>query len=90
MAAFGFCTPAQEMLPESSFLKGLNRRSAGASPDSGLCSIFSILDNMVLPNESARMSGMGVTTLETRPVDHLGLLICKHTALLVRKFLDEP
>jgi hypothetical protein len=89
LAVLGVGRAAQEMKPDSPFLEALNQSIQ--VPEKGLlCTIYTILDNMVLPNESAKLTGDGIRSLETRPVDHIGLLYCRYTARLVRDCLMEP
>ncbi len=80
---------AKEMRPGSSFIESLSR-TGNQVPDGGdFYAIYSIIDNMVLPNESAMFTAEGAQNLETRVVNHVGLLFCKHTARLVRQCLEE-
>jgi hypothetical protein len=44
---------------------------------------------MVLPNDSARISGDGVKSIVAPGVNHVGLLFSNHTARLVRQCLGE-
>jgi pimeloyl-ACP methyl ester carboxylesterase len=89
MAVFGVGAAARELVPGSPFLKSLNGAASQTAAPERLVAIYSILDNMVLPNESAKLGGRGVTCLETRPVSHVGLLFCKRTCRLVERCLDE-
>jgi len=79
----------RDLLPGSPFLASLNARGVQPPRDGHLYAIYSIVDNMVLPNESARAEGEGVTCLETGPVNHVGLLFSRRTAELVRKCLEQ-
>jgi len=89
LAVFGLGRAVKDMIPGSSFLEELNREIQ--MPAGGqFFAIYSIVDNMVLPNESAMLDWNGVENLETRIVNHVGLVFCKHTARLVRKCLDGP
>jgi len=89
LAVFGLGRAAKEIIPTSSFLQTLNQ--GVQIPESGkFCAIYTIVDNMVLPNESAKLNWDGVKNLETRSVNHVGLVFCKHTARLVSQYLDEP
>jgi triacylglycerol esterase/lipase EstA (alpha/beta hydrolase family) len=88
LAVFGLGKAAREMLPGSAFLQTLNQHAQ--IPESGrFCAIYTIVDNMILPNESAKLTWDGVKNLETKRVNHIGLVFCKHTARLVRQCLDE-
>ena len=44
---------------------------------------------ILLPNDSARLSGDGVKNIEAQVVNHVGLLFSNHTARLVRQCLEE-
>ena len=90
LAVFGVRTAMKEMLPGSAFLETLNRAGNQVPPDGTLYAIYSILDNMVLPNDSAMLGGDGVENVETRLINHVGLVFCRHTAGLVRQCLNEP
>ncbi len=88
MAVLGLGRAVKEMIPGSSFLQELNQEVQ--MPEGGrFYAIYTIVDNLVLPNESAKLDWDGVENLETRVVNHVGLAFCKHTARLVRKCLDE-
>jgi triacylglycerol esterase/lipase EstA (alpha/beta hydrolase family) len=88
LAVFGLGQAAKEMIPGSAFLESLNQ--GVQIPHGGrFYAIYTIVDNMVLPNESTKLSWDGVKNLETRIVNHVGLAYCKHTARLVKKCLDE-
>jgi triacylglycerol esterase/lipase EstA (alpha/beta hydrolase family) len=88
MAVLGLGGAVKEMIPGSSFLQELNQEVQ--MPDGGrFYAIYTIVDNLVLPNESAKLDWDGVENLETRVVNHVGLAFCKHTARLVRQCLDE-
>jgi pimeloyl-ACP methyl ester carboxylesterase len=89
LAVFAVGKVRRDLLPGSPFLASLNAQGAPAPRNGRLYAIYSIVDNMVLPNESARAGGEGVTCLETGPVNHVGLLFSRRTAELVRKCLDE-
>jgi len=79
---------AKEMIPGSPFLEKLNQKLQ--FPRGGrIYAIYTIVDNIVIPNESAKLHGDGVKNLETRIINHVGLVFCKHTARLVKKCLDE-
>lgn len=89
LAAFGVGWASKEMLPGSHFLESL-REQENKLPDKRLiCAIYTILDNMVLPNRSAKLAGDGAKVVETRPINHIGLLFCKRTAQLVKECLEE-
>jgi triacylglycerol esterase/lipase EstA (alpha/beta hydrolase family) len=88
LAVFGLGKAAKEMIPGSSFLQTLNQ-DVQIPADGKFCSIYTIVDNMVLPNESAKLTWERAENLETRSVNHIGLLFCKDTARLVRQCLDE-
>ncbi|UCG12084.1 MAG: alpha/beta fold hydrolase [Deltaproteobacteria bacterium] len=89
LAVFGLGRAATEMVPGSEFLENLNQTVQ--VPEGGnLYAVYTVLDNMIVPNESARLMGRGVTSLETRAVNHVGLLFCRHTARLVRQCLESP
>ncbi|MCG6916308.1 MAG: alpha/beta fold hydrolase [Deltaproteobacteria bacterium] len=88
LAVFGLGQGAREMVPGSAFLESLNQDVQ--IPQNGrFYAIYTIVDNMVLPNESAILAWDGVKNLETRIVNHVGLAYCKHTARLVKECLDE-
>ncbi len=88
LAVFGKGTAAKEMIPGSPFLETLNQDLQ--VPQGGrIYAIYSIVDNLVLPNESAKLTGEGVTNIETGIVNHVGLAYSKRTARLVRQCLDE-
>lgn len=88
LAVLGVGKAAKEMIPGSPFLEELNRELQ--LPESGrICAIYTIIDNLVLPNESAKLTGDGAENVETRIVNHVGLPFCKHTARLVKKCLEE-
>ena len=88
MAVFGLGQAAKEMVPGSAFLESLNQ--GVQIPEGGrFYAIYTIVDNMVLPNESTKLTWDGVKNLETRIVNHVGLAYCKHTARLVKECLDE-
>ena len=89
LAVFAVGRARRELLPGSPFLASLNAGGAQAPPHGHLFAIYSIVDNMVLPNKSARAEGEGVTCLETGPVNHVGLLFSRRTAELVRKCLEQ-
>jgi triacylglycerol lipase len=88
MAVFGLGQAAKEMIPGSIFLESLNQ---GVQIPAGghFYAVYTIVDNLVLPNESAKLAWDGVKNLETRFVNHVGLAYCKHTARLVKECLDE-
>jgi triacylglycerol lipase len=88
LAVLGLGQAAKEMVPGSAFLESLNQ--GVQIPEGGrFYAIYTIVDNMVLPNESAKLAWDGVKNLETRIVNHVGLAFCKHTARLVKECLDE-
>jgi triacylglycerol lipase len=88
MAVFGLGQAAKEMIPGSIFLESLNQ---GVQIPAGghFYAVYTIVDNLILPNESAKLAWDGVKNLETRFVNHVGLAYCKHTARLVKECLDE-
>lgn len=88
MAVFAVGAPAKEMLPGSKFLQSLNGAGFQVPPGGSLYTVYTDLDNMVLPNESARGWGEKVTCLATRPLNHVGLLFCRQTAKLVKNCLE--
>jgi pimeloyl-ACP methyl ester carboxylesterase len=88
LAVLGVGKAVKEMIPGSHFLEELNRELQ--MPESGrFYAIYTIIDNLVLPNESAKLTGDGAKNVETRIVNHVGLSFCKHTARLVKKCLEE-
>jgi len=88
LAVFGLGQAAKEMVPGSAFLESLNQ--GVQIPEGGrFYAIYTIVDNMILPNESTKLTWDGVKNLETRIVNHVGLAYCKHTARLVKECLDE-
>jgi len=89
LAVLGLGQAAKEMIPGSAFLESLNQ--GVQIPEEGrFYAIYTIVDNMVLPNESTKLAWDGVKNLETRGVNHVGLAYSKHTARLVRDCLNEP
>jgi triacylglycerol esterase/lipase EstA (alpha/beta hydrolase family) len=88
LAAFAVGKARRDLLPGSPFLVSLNAHGVQAPRDGHLYAIYSIIDNMVLPCESAKAEGEGVTSLETDPINHVGLLFSRGTAELVRRSLD--
>ncbi len=88
LAVFGLGQAVKEMVPGSAFLESLNQ---GVQIPEGrrFYAIYTIVDNMILPNESAKLTWDGVKNLETTIVNHVGLVFCKHTARLVKECLDE-
>jgi len=88
LAVLGLGQAAKEMIPGSAFLESLNQ--GVQIPESGrFYAIYTIVDNMVLPNESTKLPWDGVKNLETRIVNHVGLVFCKHTARLVKDCLES-
>lgn len=88
LAVFGLGQAVKEMVPGSAFLESLNQ--GVQIPKTGrFYAIYTIVDNMVLPNESAKLAWDGVKNLETGIVNHVGLVFCKNTARLVKECLDE-
>ena len=88
LAVFGLGQAAKEMVPGSAFLESLNQ--GVQIPKTGrFYAIYTIVDNMVFPNESAKLAWEGVKNLETGIVNHVGLAYCKNTARLVKECLDE-
>jgi len=88
LAVLGLGQAAKEMIPGSAFLESLNQ--GVQIPESGrFYAIHTIVDNMVLPNESTKLTWDGVENLETRIVNHVGLVFCKHTARLVKDCLES-
>jgi pimeloyl-ACP methyl ester carboxylesterase len=89
LAVFTLGQARRDLLPGSPLLVSLNAQGVQTPRDGRLYAIYSIVDNIVLPNESAKAEGEGVTSLETGPINHVGLLFSRGTAELVRKCLDE-
>jgi triacylglycerol lipase len=88
LAVFGLGQAAKEMVPGSAFLESLNQ--GVQIPEGGrFYAIYTIVDNMILPNESTKLTWDGVKNLETRIVNHVGLAYCKHTARLVKECLES-
>jgi triacylglycerol lipase len=88
LAVLGVGKAVKEMIPGSPFLEELNRELQ--LPASGrFYAIYTIVDNLVLPNESAKLTSDAAENIETRIVNHVGMPFCKHTARLVRKCLEE-
>ena len=88
LAVFGLGQAAKEMVPGSAFLESLNQ--GFQIPKTGsFYAIYTIVDNMVFPNESAKLAWDGVKNLETGLVNHVGLAYSKNTARLVKECLDE-
>lgn len=88
LAVLGFGQAAKEMIPGSAFLQSLSQ-SVQIPQGGRFYSIYTIVDNMVLPNESTKLTWDGVRNLESPIVDHVGLVFSKHTARLVKECLDE-
>jgi len=88
LAVFGLGQAAKEMVPGSAFLESLNQ-GVQIPQDGRFYAIYTLVDNMVLPNESTKLTWDGVKNLETRIVNHVGLAYCKHTARLVKECLEE-
>ena len=87
MAVLGLGGAVKEMVPGSAFLQELNQEVQ--MPQGGrFYAIYTIVDNLVLPNKSAKLDGDGVENIETRVVSHVGLAFCKHTARLVKQCLE--
>lgn len=89
LAVFALGKAGRDLLPGSPFLSALNAPGVQVPGDGHLYALYSIVDNMVLPNESAIAQGKGVTSLEAGPVNHVGLLFSRRTAELVRQCLDQ-
>jgi triacylglycerol lipase len=87
LAVFAIGKARQDLLPGSPLLASLNAHGVQAPRDGHLYAIYSIVDNMVLPYESAMAEGEGVTSLETGPINHVGLLFSRGTAELVKECL---
>ena len=90
MAVFTIGAAAKEMLPGSSFLQSLNHGGNQVPEEATLYALYTIVDNIVLPNESARLSGARAKNIEAPVVNHIGLVVSKQTARLVRQCLVEP
>jgi triacylglycerol esterase/lipase EstA (alpha/beta hydrolase family) len=88
LAVLGWGQAVKEMIPGSAFLESLNK-GVQIPEEHRFYAIYTIVDNMVLPNESAKLAWDGVKNLETGIVNHVGLAYCKGTARLVRQCLDE-
>ena len=88
LAVLGLGQAAKEMVPGSAFLQSLSQ-GVQMPQGGGFYSIYTLVDNMVLPNESTKLAWDGVKNLETRIIDHVGLVFCKQTARLVRECLEE-
>ncbi len=89
LAVFAVGEVRRDLLPGSPFLTALNTGGVRAPREGHLFSIHSILDTMVLPNDSAIPRGEGVTSLEIGPVNHLGLVFSRKTAAVVRRCLEQ-
>jgi triacylglycerol lipase len=89
LAVFAVGKARRDLLPGSPLLVSLNAQGSQAPRDGHLYAVYSILDTMILPCESARAEGEGVTSLEAGPINHVGLLFSRGTAELVRKCLDR-
>ena len=89
LAVFGPGAAAKEIRPGSHFLETLSQRESQVLAGGGFFAFYSIVDNMVLPNDSARLSRDGVKNIEAPPVNHVGFLFSKGTARLVRQCLEE-
>jgi triacylglycerol lipase len=89
LAVFAVGKARRDLLPGSPLLVSLNAHGVQAPRYGHLYAIYSMVDNMVLPYESAMAGGNGVTSLETGPINHVGLLFSRGTAELVRECLDR-
>ena len=88
LAVLGLGQAAKEMIPGSVFLQSLSQ-SVQIPQGGRFYSIYTIIDNMVLPNESTKLTWDGVRNLDSGIVDHVGLVFSKHTARLVKECLNE-
>ena len=88
LAVLGPGQAAKEMIPGSVFLQSLSQ-SVQIPQGGRFYSIYTIIDNMVLPNESTKLTWDGVRNLDSGIVDHVGLVFSKHTARLVKECLNE-
>jgi pimeloyl-ACP methyl ester carboxylesterase len=89
LAVFAVGAAAREILPGSPFLESLSRTGSQVPEGGGFYAIYSIVDNMVLPNDSARLPGDEVNNVEAPVVNHVGLLFSRRTAGLVRQALEK-
>ncbi len=89
LAVFAVGAAAREMHPGSPFLEALNQAGKLVPEGVGLYAIYSIVDNMVLPNDSAKLPGDEVKNIEAPVVNHVGLLFSRRTAGLVRQCLEK-
>jgi triacylglycerol lipase len=89
LTVFGVGEATKEMRPGSAFLEKLNKAGIQLLEANRFYSIYTIVDNMVLPNDSPKLAGDGVKNIETQVVSHVGLVFCKQTASLVRQCLEE-
>ena len=88
LAVLGWGEAVREMIPGSAFLDSLNQ-GVQIPQEGRFYAIYTIVDNMVLPNESTKLAWDGVKNIETGIVNHVGLAYSKGTARLVRQCLDE-
>jgi triacylglycerol lipase len=79
----------KDLQPGSPFLTALNGSGALVPPGCYLYSIYSIVDTMVLPHDSAIPRGEGVTSLTAGAVNHVGFLFSRKTAELVKQCLEQ-
>jgi triacylglycerol lipase len=87
LASLGFCPLARSLLCASPLYLRLNGAEVPA-PVPAL-SIYTPVDNMVIPNDFARISVPGWTELETAPVSHVWLLYHRPAAMAAIRFLQD-
>jgi triacylglycerol esterase/lipase EstA (alpha/beta hydrolase family) len=86
MAVFGFGANAREMIPGSGFMKALN--STPLSKEVKFYSIWSTMDNLVLPQESSVLPEPGIN-IKFYSMGHLTLLFSPRVFLKIMEILED-
>ncbi len=87
LAALGFGALAQSIHPESDELSRL--LAFDAPPEAPCLSVYSPVDNMVLPNENLRLDLPGWQEQETPPMSHVFMLYSRDVHNRVLSFLEH-
>lgn len=87
LAGLGFSTLARGLKFRGSLIKRIE--AAEAPPPVPALSIYTPVDNMVIPPEGARIRSAGWMELETEPVSHVWLLYHKPAAEAALAFIDS-
>lgn len=85
LAALGVNRLVRSLIFKGELVEELQRR-AEPSPAPKL-SIYSPIDNLVLPNHSLQAAGPGWSCLESSPVSHIAMLHHRRLAVLVAEYL---